>query len=93
MSEPVWMAVDHAEESGDHTVVTAVVYRITGGQEHRNFTMINFRACILDAGVPLSRSCVSGIGSNDQGIRRGGLVRLQLISEGPDEGLPFHEYD
>ena len=35
--------------------------------------------------VPISRSCVSGIGSDDQGIKRGCLARLQLVQEEPDE--------
>lgn len=89
MSEPVWLAVDPADESGDCTTVTALIYRITGSQQYHTFTLIDFRAFILDADVPLSRSCVSGIGSDDQGIRKGGLVRLQLVSEAPDEELPF----
>lgn len=89
MSKPVWMAVDPAEESGDYTAVTAMVYRITGRQQYRTFTLIDFRAFILDANVPISRSCVSAIGSDDQGIKRGCLVRLQLVQEDPDEELPF----
>ncbi|AUZ72023.1 MULTISPECIES: hypothetical protein [Citrobacter freundii complex] len=89
MSKPVWMAVDPAEESGDCTAVTAMVYRITGRQQYHTFTLIDFRAFILDANVPISRSCVSGIGSDDQGIERGRLVRLQLLQEDPDEELPF----
>ncbi|HDT1355084.1 hypothetical protein [Citrobacter freundii] len=89
MSKPVWMAVDPAEESGDYTAVTAMVYRITGRQQYHTFTLIDFRAFILDANVPISRSCVSGIGSDDQGIKRGCLARLQLVQEEPDEGLPF----
>ncbi|HGY3126589.1 TPA: hypothetical protein ACNVUU_001366 [Citrobacter freundii] len=89
MSKPVWMAVDPAEESGDCTAVTEMVYRITGRQQYHTFTLIDFRAFILDANVPISRSCVSGIGSDDQGIERGRLVRLQLLQEDPDEELPF----
>ncbi|MET5748898.1 hypothetical protein WIB65_18385 [Citrobacter freundii] len=89
MSKPVWMAVDPAEESGDCTAVTAMVYRTTGRQQYHTFTLIVFRAFILDANVPISRSCVSGIGSDDQGIERGRLVRLQLLQEDPDEELPF----
>lgn len=89
MNEPVWLAVDPADESGDRTTVTALVYRITGSQQYPTFTLIDFRAFILDAALPASRSCVSGIGSDDQGIKRGGLVRLQLVSDSPDEELPF----
>lgn len=89
MNEPVWLAVDPADESGDRTTVTALVYRITGSQQYHTFTLIDFRAFILDADVPLFKSCVSGIGSDDQGIKRGGLVRLQLVSDSPDEELPF----
>ncbi|EPZ6063571.1 hypothetical protein [Klebsiella michiganensis] len=89
MNEPVWLAVDPADESGDRTTVTALVYRITGSQQYHTFTLINFRAFILDGDTPLSRSCVSGIGSYDQGIKKGGLVRLQLVSDSPDEELPF----
>ena len=89
MNEPVWLAVDPADESGDRTAVTALVYRITGSQQYHTFTLRDFRAFILDADVPLSRSCVPGIGSDDQGIKRGGLVRLQLVSDSPDEELPF----
>ncbi|MCJ7360635.1 hypothetical protein [Klebsiella quasipneumoniae] len=89
MNEPVWLAVDPVDESGDYTTVTALVYRITGSQQYHTFTLIDFRAFILDADVPLFKSCVSGIGSDDQGIKRGGLVRLQLVSDSPDEELPF----
>ncbi|EML7117336.1 MAG: hypothetical protein E6426_22240 [Klebsiella pneumoniae] len=89
MNKPVWLAIDPAVESGDYTIVTALVYRITASQQYHTFTLIDFRAFILDADVPISRSCVSGIGSDDQGIRKGGIVRLQLVSEGPDEELPF----
>ncbi|MBD8436848.1 hypothetical protein [Klebsiella pneumoniae] len=89
MNEPVWLAVDPADESGDRTTVTALVYRITGSQQYPTFTLIDFRAFILDAALPASRSCVSGISSDDQGIKRGGLVRLQLVSDSPDEELPF----
>lgn len=81
MSEPVWLAVDPADESGDCTIVSALVYRITGSQQCLIFTLIDFRAFILDADVPLSRSCVSGTGYAEQGIRKGGLVRLQLPSD------------
>lgn len=88
MNEPVWLAVDPADESGDYTIVTALVYRITGSQQYPTFTLIDFRAFILDADVPLSRSCVSGVGHDDQHIRRGGLVRLQLPSERLKEELP-----
>ncbi len=89
MNEPVWLAADPADESEDCTIVTALVYRITGSQQYHTFTLIDFRAFILDADVPLFKSCVSGIGSDDQGIKRGGLVRLQLVSDSPDEELPF----
>ncbi|HHL1534974.1 hypothetical protein J9B39_23440 [Klebsiella pneumoniae] len=89
MNKPVWLAIDPAVESGDYTIVTVLVYRITASQQYHTFTLIDFRAFILDADVPISRSCVSGIGSDDQGIRKGGIVRLQLVSEGPDEELPF----
>lgn len=81
MSEPVWLAVDPADESGDCTIVSALVYRITGSRQRLIFTLIDFRAFILDADVPLSRSCVSGTGYAEQGIRKGGLVRLQLPSD------------
>lgn len=81
MNEPVWLAVDPADESGDCTIVSALVYRITGSQRCLIFTLIDFRAFILDADVPLSRSCVSGTGYAEQGIRKGGLVRLQLPSD------------
>ena len=89
MNKPVWLAIDPAVESGDYTIVTVLVYRITASQQYHTFTLIDFRAFILDADVPISRSCVSGIGSDDQGIRKGGIVRLQRVSDGPDEGLPF----
>lgn len=89
MNKPVLLAIDPAVESGDYTIVTVLVYRITASQQYHTFTLIDFRAFILDADVPISRSCVSGIGSDDQGIRKGGIVRLQLVSEGPDEELPF----
>lgn len=88
MNEPVWLAVDPADESGDRTTVAALVYRITGSQQYHTCTLIDFRAFILDAGVPLSKSCVSGIGHDDQRIRRDGLVRLQLPSERLKEELP-----
>ncbi|HCJ3406851.1 TPA: hypothetical protein NRN56_003779 [Klebsiella pneumoniae] len=81
MNKPVWLAVDPADESGDCTIVTALVYRITGSQQCHTFTLIDFRAFILDADVPAFRSCVSGTGYDDQRIRRGGLVRLQLPSD------------
>lgn len=81
MSEPVWLAVDPADESGGCTIMSALVYRITGSQQCHAFTMIDFRAFILDASVPVSRSCVSGTGYAEQGIRKGGLVRLQLPSD------------
>lgn len=32
MSEPVWLAVDPADESGDCTIVSALIYRITGSR-------------------------------------------------------------
>lgn len=88
MNEPVWLAVDPADESGDRTTVTALVYRITGSQQYPTCTLIDFRAFILDGDVPLSRSCVSGVGYGDQQIRKGGLVRLQLPSERLKEELP-----
>jgi hypothetical protein len=50
MNEPVWLA-DPADESGDCTIVTALVYRITGSQQYHTFTLIDFRAFILDADV------------------------------------------
>ncbi|VGA82691.1 Uncharacterised protein [Klebsiella pneumoniae] len=81
MSEPVWLAVAPADESGDCTIMSALVYRITGSQQCHSFTLIDFRAFILDASVPVSRSCVSGTGYAEQGIRKGGLVRLQLPSD------------
>ncbi len=89
MNEPIWMAVDPADESGDYTTVTAVVYRITGRLQYPTFTLIGFRAFILTATTPLNKSCISGIGSDDQSIKRGGIVRLQLVTESPDEELPF----
>lgn len=88
MNEPVWLAVDPADESGDCTIVTALVYRINGSQQYPTFTLIDFRAFILDAAVPASRSCVSGVGHDDQHIKRGGLIRLQLPSERLKEELP-----
>lgn len=88
MNEPVWLAVDPADESGDRTAVTALVYRITGSQQYSTFTLIDFRAFILDADVPAFRSCVSGVGYDDQHIRKGGLVRLQLPSDRLNEELP-----
>lgn len=88
MNEPVWLAVDPADESGDRTAVTALVYRITGSQQYHTCTLIDFSAFILDADVPAFRSCVSGVGHVDQHIRRGGLVRLQLPSERLKEVLP-----
>lgn len=88
MNEPVWLAVDPADESGDCTIVTALVYRITGSQQYHTFTLIDFRAFILDAAVPAFRSCVSGVGYDDQHIRKGGLVRLQLPSDRLNEDLP-----
>ncbi|HEC0400356.1 TPA: hypothetical protein R1R37_001112 [Klebsiella aerogenes] len=87
MNEPIWMAVDPADESGDYTTVTAVVYRITGRQQYPTFTLIDFRAFILAGTTPLNKSCISGIGSDDQGIRRGAIVRMQLIND--DDELPF----
>ncbi len=42
MNEPVWLAVDPADESGDCTIVTALVYRITGSQQYHTFTLIDF---------------------------------------------------
>lgn len=92
MNEPVWLAVDPADESGDCTAVTALVYRITGSHRFRTFTLIDFRAFILDADVPVFRSCVSGVGHDDQHIRRGGLVRLQLPSDRLDEEQPSDEH-
>jgi hypothetical protein len=47
MNKPVWLAVDPADESGDCTIVTALVYRITGSQQYHTFTLIDFRAFIL----------------------------------------------
>lgn len=88
MNEPVWLAVDPADESGGRTTVTALVYRITGSQQHPTFTLIDFRAFILDGAIPASRSCVSGVSHDDQHIKRGGLVRLQLPSERLKEELP-----
>ena len=41
MNEPVWLAVDPADESGDYTIVTALVYRITGSQQYHTFTLID----------------------------------------------------
>lgn len=87
MNEPIWMAVDPADESGDYTTVTAVVYRITGRLQYPNFTLIGFRAFILTGTTPLNKSCISGIGSDDQGIRRGAIVRMQLIND--DDELSF----
>lgn len=81
MTKPIWITIDPAEDSGDYTVVTALVYRITGRQQFRTFNTINFRAFILDGNVPLSKSCVSGTGGDDQGIRKGAVIRMQRIDE------------
>ncbi|MGR7280838.1 hypothetical protein ACU61T_20500 [Klebsiella aerogenes] len=87
MNKPIWMAVDPADESGDYTAVTAVVYRITGRLQYPTFTLIGFRAFILTGTTPLDKSCISGIGSDEQGIRRGSIVRMQLIND--DDELSF----
>lgn len=92
-TKPIWIAVDPADTSGDYTAVTALVYRITGRQQFRTFTLIEFRAFILNADVPISRSCVSGIGGDDQGVRRGGVIRMQRIHEVSGEGSCTDEHD
>lgn len=85
---PFWVAVDPSEESEDSTC-HAVIYRIIDRWKLHDFWVVNFKAFILDANVRISDSIICGSGREAYGVKCGDIIRVQLITDEPDEELPF----
>ncbi|WP_279204416.1 hypothetical protein [Obesumbacterium proteus] len=87
---PFWVAVDPSEESEGSTC-HAVIYRIIDRWKLHDFWVVNFKAFILDANVRISDSIICGSGREAYGVKRGDIIRVQLITDepDPDEELPF----
>ncbi|EOG6951225.1 hypothetical protein [Edwardsiella piscicida] len=87
---PFWVAVDPSDESVDSTC-HAVIYRTTDRWRLHDFWVVNFKAFILDAHVRISDSIICGCGREAYGVKRGDIIRVQLITDepDPDDELPF----
>lgn len=88
MDEPIWMAVDPAEKSGD-SKIHAVIYRINDRWKLHDFWVVNFKAFILDAHVRISDSVICGSAKEACSIKPGAIIQVRQITDEQGGELPF----